>query len=82
MTRAGQPAATEELISNWERSKEVAEPYACALIANKLSGGDEHEMEQTVRALKGMGKANTSAQITEGLHVFARAKEREPQGCR
>ncbi|WP_301360907.1 hypothetical protein, partial [Enterococcus spodopteracolus] len=47
-------------------------------IANKLSGGDEHEMEQIVRALEGMGKANTSGQITAGLTAFARAKAANP----
>jgi hypothetical protein len=65
-------------LGSWERSKEVAEPYARALIANKLSGGDEHEMEQIVRALEGMGKANTPGQITEGLNAFARAKAANP----
>ncbi|WP_315705059.1 MULTISPECIES: hypothetical protein [unclassified Bradyrhizobium] len=65
-------------LGSWERSKEVAEPYARALIANKLSGGTEHEMEQIVRALEGMGKANTAGQITEGLNAFARAKAANP----
>jgi hypothetical protein len=65
-------------LGSWERSKEAALPYARALIANKLNGGDEHEMEQVVRALEGMGKANTSAQLTEGLNAFARAKAANP----
>ncbi|MGY3690834.1 hypothetical protein ACVIGA_000914 [Bradyrhizobium sp. USDA 3240] len=65
-------------LGSWDRSKEVAEPYARALIANKMSGGDPHEMEQIVRALEGMGKANTSGQITEGLNAFAKAKAANP----
>ncbi|MGC2782161.1 MAG: hypothetical protein WA418_41660, partial [Bradyrhizobium sp.] len=65
-------------LGSWERSKEVAEPYARALIANKLSGGSEHEMDQTVRALEGMGKANTSEQLTSGLNAFAKAKAANP----
>lgn len=65
-------------LGSWERSKEVAEPFAQALIANKLSGGDEHEMEQVVRALEGMGKANTPAQIVSGLNAFSRAKAANP----
>ncbi|SFO25875.1 hypothetical protein SAMN05216330_102439 [Bradyrhizobium sp. Ghvi] len=65
-------------LGSWERSKEVAEPYARALIANKLSGGDEHEMEGVVRALEGMGKANTSGQLVSGLNAFARAKAANP----
>jgi hypothetical protein len=65
-------------LGSWDRSKQVAEAYARALIANKLSGGDEHEMEQTVRALEGMGKANTTEQLTSGLNAFARAKAANP----
>jgi len=65
-------------LGSWERSKEVSEAYARSLVANKLSGGDEHEMEQIVRALEGMGKANTPGQITEGLNAFARAKAANP----
>ncbi|WP_315747577.1 MULTISPECIES: hypothetical protein [unclassified Bradyrhizobium] len=70
--------ANASRLGSWERSKEVAEPYARALIANKLSGGTDHEMEQIVRALEGMGKANTAGQITEGLNAFARAKAANP----
>ncbi|WP_156928896.1 hypothetical protein [Bradyrhizobium sp. th.b2] len=50
-------------LGSWDRSKDVAEAYLRALIATKMSGGSEHEMEQTVRALEGMGKPNTTQQL-------------------
>jgi hypothetical protein len=65
-------------LGSWDRSKEVAEPFARAMIANKLNGGDEHEMEQVVRALEGMGKANSSEQLVRGLNAFSKAKAANP----
>ncbi|MGY3233364.1 hypothetical protein ACVMAJ_000254 [Bradyrhizobium sp. USDA 4448] len=65
-------------LGSWDRSKEVAETYARALIANKLSGGDEHELEQAVRAIEGSGQANTSKEFGQALNMWMKAKAANP----
>jgi len=65
-------------LGSWEHSKEIAETYARAMVANKMSGGTEHELEQIVRALEGSGHANTGEQLAKGLNMFARAKAANP----
>jgi hypothetical protein len=65
-------------LGSWDRSKEVAETYARALIANKISGGDDHELEQAVRAIEGSGQANTSGEFGRALGMWMKAKAANP----
>lgn len=65
-------------LGSFDRAKAVAKDYARARIMNQLSGGDEHELEQVVRAAEGAGAANTPDQFREFLNGFARAKMRNP----
>lgn len=65
-------------LGSWDRAKEIAEVYARAKISNKLSGGDDHELEQVVRAAEGAGAANTPGQFSSFLNAFSRAKAANP----
>lgn len=65
-------------LGGFDRAKEIAEVYAQAKISNKISGGDEHELEQVVRALEGAGKANTAADFRSGLNAWSKAKAANP----
>jgi hypothetical protein len=65
-------------LGGFDRAKEIAEVYAKARIMNKLSGGDEHELEQVVRAAEGVGAANSPAQFKQFLNAFTKAKAANP----
>lgn len=59
-----------------DRAKEIAETYAKARVFNQMVGGDEHELEQVVRAAEGAGAANTPDQFKSFLNGFAKARAR------
>ncbi|MGY3117889.1 hypothetical protein ACVWXQ_001826 [Bradyrhizobium sp. S3.14.4] len=65
-------------LGSFDRAKEVADTYARARISNKISGGDEHELEQVVRALEGAGKANSAAEFASGMNMWSKAKAANP----
>jgi hypothetical protein len=65
-------------LGGFDRAKEIADIYARAKIANAISGGDTHELEQLVRAAEGAGAANTAGQFGAFLNAFARAKAANP----
>jgi hypothetical protein len=65
-------------LGSFDRAKEIAEVYARAKISNKLSGGDDHELEQVVRAAEGAGAANSPGQFSSFINAFSRAKAANP----
>lgn len=65
-------------LGSFDRAKEIADTYARAKISNKLSGGDEHELEMVIRAAEGAGAANTSGQLGSFINAFSRAKAANP----
>jgi hypothetical protein len=65
-------------LGTFDRAKAIAKDYARARIMNKLSGGDEHELEQVVRAAEGAGAANTPEDIREFINGFTKAKAANP----
>jgi hypothetical protein len=65
-------------LGSFDRAKEIAETYARARIMNRLSGGDEHELEKTVLTAEGAGAANTTGQLRDFLNGFARARAANP----
>ncbi|MCK1753808.1 hypothetical protein IVA78_00855 [Bradyrhizobium sp. 137] len=65
-------------LGSFDRAKEIADTYARARISNRISGGDEHELEQVVRALEGAGKANSAAEFASGMNMWSKAKAANP----
>lgn len=65
-------------LGSFDRAKEIADTYARARISNKISGGDEHELEQVVRALEGAGKANSASEFASGMNTWSKAKAANP----
>lgn len=65
-------------LGSFGRAKEIAQDYARAKIMNRISGGDEHELEQVVRAAEGAGAANTGEQFRNFINAFSKAKAANP----